>query len=47
MVAFVNALIIAKAPEVDLILGELITTIRFVESHFLDIRTVLGEARLP
>ena len=47
LAAFVNALSIAKTPEVDLVLGELMTTIRFVDSHFLDIKTILGKAKLP
>ena len=37
-----DALRISDEPEVSLILGELETSIRFVGSHFIDIKTILG-----
>ena len=36
-----NALINSEDTEVPLQLGELDTSVRFVESHFLDIRTII------
>ena len=39
-----HALKNSEEPEVSLHLGELETSIRFVESHFSDIRTILGGA---
>jgi hypothetical protein len=39
-----HALKSSEEPEVSLSLGELETSIRFVESHFSDIRTILRSA---
>lgn len=39
-----HALKNSEEPEVSLSLGELETSIRFVESHFNDIRTILQRA---
>ena len=42
MDTFKNALINSEEPEVPLRLGELNTSVRFVETHYLDIKTILG-----
>ncbi len=44
MESFKNALVTSEAPEIPIQLGELNKSVRFVESHFLDIRTII-EAR--
>ena len=41
METFKNALMISEEPEVPLRLGELNTSVRFVEIHYLDIKTII------
>jgi hypothetical protein len=43
MEIFKNALMNSDKPELSLQLGDLDTSVRFVESHWLDIRTILQE----
>jgi hypothetical protein len=43
MESFKNALMNSDKPELSLQLGDLNTSVRFVESHWLDIRTILQE----
>jgi hypothetical protein len=38
-----ESIITAEEPEIPICLGQLQTTIRFVETHFLDLRTILKE----
>jgi hypothetical protein len=42
METFKNALMNSDEPEVSSCLGDLETSVRFVESHFHDIKTILG-----
>ena len=43
MRAFKNALMISEETEVSLDLGELKTSVRFVEPHLHDIKMILGD----
>ena len=42
MVSLKNALMNSDKPEIPLHLGELDTSVLFVDSHYRDIRTILG-----